>query len=637
MPKLRFNRPIVAAVHDLIMAAVSFVLALYLRLGDDLMAQTSDFIVEGTALFTVVSGAVFWRMRLYRALWRYASLNDLLALVKSVTLVILIFLPVLFIATRLEGFPRSAAAINWFVLVALLGGPRFVYRLIKDRGFARFAAPADERRIPVLLVGAGNAAELFIREMARGAATAAYRVAGVVDDRAGLVGGQIHGVRVFGRLDEIPAVVDKLDRRGSRPQRLILTERCDGETVRRLLDTADDLGMTLARLPRLTEFRSGEERPIEVSPVAVEDLLGRPQAVLDRAGMRAFIAGRRVLVTGAGGTIGAELARQIAAFVPAHLTLFDNGEYNLYRIDAELAAHRSAVPRDAVLGDVRDRARIDAVLARERPDVVFHAAAFKHLPMVEANPNEGVLTNVVGTRNLVDACRAARVRAMVLISTDKAVNPSSVMGATKRIAELYCQAQGARLGADGTRFVTVRFGNVLDSTGSVVPLFRRQLAGGGPLTVTHPDMTRYFMTVREAVELVLAASVIGRGQARRGGEIFVLDMGEPVRIEDLARQMIRLAGLAPGEDVAIVHTGIRPGEKLHEELFHAGEAREATASGGVLLARSRPVDLPALARRLDALATAAAARRTAETLALIREIVPEYGPPGEIARASAGR
>ncbi|MEE8203182.1 MAG: nucleoside-diphosphate sugar epimerase/dehydratase [Alphaproteobacteria bacterium] len=636
MYKLRLNRPIFAAIHDLIMAAASFVLSLYLRLGDATMQQSRDFIVEGTVLFTVVCGVVFWRVRLYRCLWRYASLNDLWALTKGVTFAILIFVPLFFAATRLEGFPRSAMVINWFVLLALLGGPRFIYRLIKDGGF-RPLTLAEDRRIPVLLVGAGDAAELFIREMARSATWADYQVVGVVDNRPDVIGGQIHGVRVFGRLDEIPETVDKLERRGSKPQRLILTERFDGETVRRMLDIADGQGMTLARLPRLTDFRSGDgDEPIEVRPVAVEDLLGRPQTVLDRDSMRGFIAGRRILVTGAGGTIGSELVRQIAAFEPAHLTLFDNAEYNLYLIDGELAAGHPAIPRRAVLGDVRDRGRIDVVLARERPEVVFHAAAFKHVPMVEANPNEGVLTNVVGTRNLVDGCRAAGVHAMVLISTDKAVNPTSVMGATKRIAELCCQAHGATLGRGDTRFVTVRFGNVLGSTGSVVPLFRRQLIAGEPLTVTHPEMTRYFMTVREAVELVLEASAVGGGEDGHGGEIFVLEMGEPVRILDLARQMIRLAGLRPDVDVEIVYTGIRPGEKLYEELFYASESLVPTGRDGILLARSTPADLQLLLGGIDDLRVAAERRRTSETEALIRRLVPEYRPLGEAERATAG-
>jgi O-antigen biosynthesis protein WbqV len=625
------------------MAALSFVLSLYLRLGDAMMAQVGDFLAEGTVLFTVVCGLVFWRMRFYRALWRYASLPDLIALTKGVTLAILVFVPLLFLATRLIDYPRSAVVINWFVLLALLGGPRFLYRMIKDGGIgwalARTSGEQSGNRIPVLLVGAGDAAEMFIREMARGGgrdgARAPYRVIGALDDDRRIIGGQIHGVRIIGAIGDVAAVVDKLTRQGERPQRLLLSERIDGETVRELLDAADKLGLTLARLPRLTDFQSGEiEDAARLRPIAVEDLLGRAQTVLDRPAMSALIEGKRVLITGAGGTIGAELTRQVASYGPAHLVLFDNSEFNLYEIDLDIAEHHADLSRKAVLGDVRDAARIEQVLAQEKPAIVFHAAAFKHVPMVEANPNEGVLTNVIGTRNLADACRAARIETMVMISTDKAVNPSSVMGATKRIAELYCQALGA--GAGGTRFVTVRFGNVLGSTGSVVPLFQRQLAAGGPLTVTHPDMTRFFMTVREAVELVLQATAI-EGSSSRGGEIYVLEMGKPVLIDDLARQMIRLAGLRPDEDIAIEYSGVRDGEKMHEELFHQDETMAPTSRAGVLLATSQPADLDELRRLLSELAAAAEARRTAETFALIHRIVPAYAPLDESARVGVAQ
>ncbi len=638
MDKLRLNRPIVAAVHDLAMAAASFVLSLYLRLGDGMMAQASDFILEGTVLFTAACGFVFWWLRFYRALWRYASLTDLWALTRGVTLAILVFLPLLFFTNRLEMFPRSALVINWFVLLALLGGPRFLYRLIRDGGLSPSAELAEDKRIPVLLVGAADQADAFIREMTRRASSADYRVVGVVDDRREMTGARLRSVEVLGRLDEIPKIVDKLKQDGRKPQRLILADRFDGETVRRLLDTAEKLGLTVARLPRLTEFQSGVGGQIEVRPVAVEDLLGRPQMVLDRDSMRQLIEGRRLMVTGAGGTIGSELVRQIAAMNPAHVTLFDNGEFNLYRIDSELAERYPELSRGSILGDIRDRRRIDTALTRERPEVVFHAAAFKHVPMVEANPNEGVLTNVAGTRNLADACRAADVREMVLISTDKAVNPSSVMGATKRVAELYCQALGATMSQGGTRFITVRFGNVLGSTGSVVPLFRSQLAEGGPITVTHPDMTRYFMTVREAVELVLQASAIGGGDKGRGGEIFVLEMGEPVRIQDLARQMIRLAGFRPDHDVRIVFSGIRAGEKMHEELFYESESLVPTGREGIMLARSQPADLKTLLSRINELATAAQGRRASETLTLLGQIVPDYRPvaPSRPGQASAG-
>jgi O-antigen biosynthesis protein WbqV len=345
-----------------------------------------------------------------------------------------------------------------------------------------------------------------------------------------------------------------------------------------------------------------------------------------------------VLVTGAGGTIGGELVRQVAAFGPARLALLDNGEYALYAIDLEMTERFPDVPRHSIIGDVRDRERLARILAEARPDIVFHAAALKHVPICEANPFEGVLTNAVGTRNVAEACRAAGVATMVQISTDKVVNPTNVMGASKRIAEAYCQALDI-LGRErsGTRFVTVRFGNVLGSTGSVVPLFQRQLAAGGPLTVTHPEMTRYFMTVREAVELVLQATVLGR-RADQPGRIYVLDMGEPVRILDLARQMIRLAGLRPGVDVEIAFTGLRPGEKLFEEIFHGAEPLLPTECKGLLLAAPRTADAASLGRAIDELEAICRREDEAALADALRRLVPEYRrpEPAPLPRAAAG-
>ena len=623
----RLNRPSLAFVHDIVMAAGSFALSLYLRLGDALYIYSPTLLVEGTVLFTVVSAAVFWFMGLYRGVWRYASLNDLAAIARSTTLAVLLFLLVMFLWTRLESLPRSLLVINWFVLMAMLGGPRFLYRMIKDRRFEWRLEDPGRVRIPVLLVGSEDGAELFIRALSR-QNDANYSIAGIVSEREGRVGQRIHGVEVLGTLDAIPDVVAGLNERGERPQRLILTkDDIEGARVRALLDTAEDLGMTLARLPRLTDFKSGIADKLEVKPVAIEDLLGRPQTPLDRAAMERLIAGKRVLVTGAGGSIGSELVRQISDFSPAHLTLLDNAEFNLYAIDLELAESRPDLARGALLGDVRDRERIAALIGETAPDIVFHAAALKHVPLVETNVAEGVMTNVVGTVNVADGCRQAGTPLMVMVSTDKAVNPTSVLGATKRIAESYCQALDVERGdGDGTRFVTVRFGNVLGSTGSVVPLFQKQLAAGGPLTVTDAAMTRFFMTVREAVELILQASALVGDGARHEGKIFVLDMGEPVRIVDLARQVIRLAGLRPDVDVKIDIVGVRPGEKLAEEKFHGGESLVATQCKGILLAAPRLVDGAELARAIADLADAARRPDPGAVTAMMERLVPEYEP-----------
>ncbi|MHA1152659.1 MAG: polysaccharide biosynthesis protein [Alphaproteobacteria bacterium] len=623
----RLSHQSVVLLHDVIMAAVSFVAALALRLGLDGVPFASPNFWLALTLFTAVGGAVFWVIDLYQGIWRYASLNDMLAIVRAVTLALLIFLPITFLITRLDELPRSFLIINWLVLVFLLGAPRMVYRVFKDRGFDHILERDSHKRVPVLLIGVGDAAEVFVREMARDR-DAPYEVLGLVDEKGTRVGRRIHGVPVIGHLNDLDSLLSEVARKGRQPQRLILTKRPTRDELEQILDLAHARGMTIAHLPRLTEFQSGEAERLEPRPVAIEDLLGRTQTPLDRGMMRRLIEGRRVLVTGAGGSIGAELVRQAASFGPARMTLFDNSEYLLYSIGLELGEAHPELSRSLVLGDVRDRARLDEVMATETPELVFHAAALKHVPMVEDNPIEGVLTNVVGTRNTADACRKAGVAAMVLISTDKAINPSSVMGATKRLAESYCQAleiAGHRDGDSGTRFVTVRFGNVLGSTGSVVPLFHRQLAAGGPLTVTNPEMSRYFMTVREAVELVLQASALGvASPVEETGKIYVLDMGEPVKIMDLARQIIRLAGLRPDKDIAIEVTGLRPGEKLREELFHEAEPLVETTHPGLRLAAPRTANLELLGRSLDELAELCAGERGEGVMRLLHHLVPEY-------------
>jgi FlaA1/EpsC-like NDP-sugar epimerase len=399
---------------------------------------------------------------------------------------------------------------------------------------------------------------------------------------------------------------------------------------------AGALIMLLALPRRAFRMLRRTRRPIQGRPVAIEDLLERPQIKLDRDAMAQLVQGRRVLVTGAGGTIGAELARQVAALGPAELVLLDQSEYALWQIDGELAERAPDIRRVAVIADIRDATRIAAIFTTRRPELVFHAAALKHVPMVEADPLEGLLTNACGTAIVADAARTAGAATMVLVSTDKAVNPTSVMGASKRLAEIYCQALDilGRRTDGGMRCVTVRFGNVLGSTGSVVPVFQRQLARGGPLTVTHPDMRRYFMTVREAVGLVLQASVAGVAEALPEGAIFVLDMGAPVKIVDLARKMIQLAGLRPDEDVEIRFTGLRPGEKLFEELFHGHEPATPTLHPGLLMARPRSGDAKVIGHAMFAIETACRAGNRRVALAQLALMVPEFAPTEQGLRGS---
>lgn len=622
----KLSRADIAYVHDVVMSGVSFVLAFWLRLGDNPFAF-HEAVPLALATFMAVCAVIFRFSGLYRGIWRYASIPDLLALTRVTTIAVLVFVLVMFLVTRINVLPRSLPVLNWFTLMLCLGGPRFVYRLAKDRRLnLRYGTHAGGPRIPVLLVGSGDSAELFIRAL-HANPHAEYRAIGLVGASDGRVGRQIHGVPVLGTIDDVPKVVAQLALRGNPPQKMVVTiDDMDGQRLEHLLDLAERHGMTLARAPKMTELRDGVADSAQVRPVVIEDLLNRPQAVLDHDAMRTFIAGRRVLVTGAGGSIGSELVRQIASYGPAHLALFDCGEFNLYAIDLELGRDLPGMARSAILGDVRDKAQVDQAFHAERPEVVFHAAALKHVPLVEANPMDGLLTNSVGTRIVADACVAAGIKVMVQISTDKAVNPTNVMGSSKRIAECYCQALD--LSQDATRFVTVRFGNVLGSTGSVVPLFQKQLAMGGPLTVTHPDMTRYFMTIREAVQLVIQASVLGTGHGGDyHGRIFVLDMGKPVKIVDLARQMIRLAGLRPDHDVKIVYSGLRPGEKLFEEIFHGAEPPQPTGLQGILVAAPRALDIADLRRHLDRLEAACRQRQPEGAWAVLHGLVPEYQAP----------
>ncbi|WP_417833414.1 polysaccharide biosynthesis protein [Thalassospira xiamenensis] len=625
-----FQRSQIAFVHDVTMAAVSLPAALYLRVGDGVVFYNPQNILFSASVFTVIAAVSFWFFGLYRGIWRYASLNDLTRIAKAVTVAVGVLFLVLFLTARLDWLPRSTPIIQWFLLMALLGGSRLIYRITKDKTSAREMLRQGTHRLPVLLIGAGDEAEAFIRETRRSANTP-FDVVGIVSLTDSRVGRNMHGVDVLATVDRLEEILGKLanSKRGL-PRRLVLTgDALRHEDITKWVEVADQRGITLARLPKLNDLREGLADPLQIRPVAIEDLLGRPQARLDRDKVRQMIAGHRVLVTGAGGSIGSELVRQIAAYGPESLTLLDAGEYNLYAIDMEMAEKYPDLPRESILGDVRDRTRIDQVFAKQKPEIVFHAAAYKHVPLVEHNPNEGILTNTLGTRNVAEACRAAGVGTMVLISTDKAVNPANVMGASKRLAECYCQALET-LPADQrgpTRFVTVRFGNVLGSTGSVVPLFRRQLEAGGPLTVTHEGITRYFMTIAEAVELVLQAAELGKHGVTDGGKIFVLDMGRPVKIIDLARQMILLSGLRPGKDIDIKVTGLRPGEKLYEELFHDGEPPEPTETDGVMLAAPRVVDYALIKQVFDELGESAARRDTHKTLELMGRLVPEFQPP----------
>ncbi len=572
--------------------------------------------------------------RLSLQYWRFAAIGDLMTVAASSAAgaaVFALFTLGLGPASANPAFPLVLG----LTLLLFLGTPRVIYRWLRGRSNGR---PSEVDAASVLIIGETEDADLFLRAMARDRRQA-FLVEGLLSVSPRHIGRRIQGYRILGAVTDIAPVLERLRDDGRLPGTLVIaTPDLSGPRLALIVAQADRFGLRVRRAPRPTALDNGavDSRPsVDLKPVAIEDLLNRPQVPLDRDGMARLIQGRRVIVTGAGGTIGSELVRQVAAFGPALLVLVDNGEYALWQIDLELAESHPHVARQTLITDIRDEARVRAVFEAFRPELVFHAAALKHVPIVEANPLEGLLTNAVGTRHVADAARSVGALAMVLISTDKAVNPTSVMGASKRLAEMYCQALDitARAENRGMRCITVRFGNVLGSTGSVVPLFQRQLAKGGPLTVTHPDMQRYFMTVREAVGLVLQASVLGVGDvdlpSGRDGGIFVLDMGEPVKIVDLARQMIRLAGLRPDEDVAIRFTGLRPGEKLYEELFHGTEPPVPTGYEGLLMATPRTADPAFVGKALDEIAAACRNGQERVALTLLSRLVPEFERNGE--------
>lgn len=618
------------------MAGLAFALSMYLRLGDGLLNKPYEPWLINAGLFMGVAAIVYALTGVYRSVWRYVSVRDLAVILRAVTLAVVLFVPLAFLLTRLEGVPRSVPGILWFVAVGFMSGPRLLIRLLREGRLDSFWGRHAGERTNVLVIGASDEAELFIRSTLQDKQSP-YHIVGVLDEKGNRVGRQIHNVNILGAMQDMRRVFKELKAKGQAPSRLVVSKSASrSEGFETLLADAQAAGLTLSRLPSITELHAPNAAAPDIKPIALEDLLGRPETVLNRDAITSFVSGRAVMVTGAGGSIGAELSRQIAALSPSRLVLFESSEFNLYSIEMELREAFPAMQLDAVIGDVRDALRVREVMHGFKPALVFHAAALKHVPISENNVRETLLTNVCGTRHVADAAAANGVEAMVLISTDKAVRPTNVMGASKRIAEQYCQALD-RENSSKTRFLTVRFGNVLGSTGSVVPRFQEQILRGGPVTVTHPDITRYFMTVREAVELVLQASAHAVTNTRDKGRIMVLDMGKPVKIVELARQMIRLAGLKPDEDVKIVFTGLRAGEKLYEELFSDSEQLTPAGADGVLLAAAEALPLSGVTQGIDGMARLCQNNENEHILrSTIAALVPEFtGAGAEPQRKSA--
>src|SRR5467141_66567 len=559
-------RAALAFAHDVLASAVCWVLAFWLRFNLETPEEFLPALAAAVTAAVPLHALIFWSLGLYRGSWRYASLPDLKRIAFA-CLIGALAVPALLAFFRADvNVPRSTFVLAPFLLAAIMSGSRIAYRAWKERALYGHIHLTGE---PVLVIGAGDITVNLLRELER---SSQWRAVGILDDDPAWRGQVLLGVKVLGGLGEVGRWARQLESRHA----IISLPASSSGVRRRAAEVAGAAGLTVLTVPSYDDLLSGKVTVSQIRRIELEDLLGRDQVVLDDAGLHQLLKGKVVMVTGAGGSIGAELCRQIARFEPALLVLFELNEYALYCVEQEFASAK--IPIVAVIGDVRNAGRLEAVFSRFKPEVVFHAAAYKHVPLMENdNAWEAAQNNVLGTLCLARAARDHGVEKFVLISTDKAVNPTNVMGATKRLSEEVCQAL-QRPG--GARFVVVRFGNVLGSTGSVIPKFREQIARGGPLTVTHPEVTRYFMSIPEAAQLVLQAGLMGNG-----GEIFVLEIGDPVRIVDLARDMIRLSGLSE-EDIRIEFTGLRPGEKLYEELLSDRESTLPTPHPKLSVARA---------------------------------------------------
>jgi FlaA1/EpsC-like NDP-sugar epimerase len=564
---------------DAILIAIAWWLAFWLRFDHGVPKPYARLMWDTLAPAVVISLGVFIVCGFYNRWWRYVSTRDMWGAARGVTAACVVTDLVVLLAHPVKGFqlPRSVAVLDWLLLLAAVAGTRLIARTLIERpGAASLVARGKE----VIIVGAGDAAQLVIREMQRTPGLG-YTPIGLVDDDPRKKHLRLHGVRVLGTTGELPQVL-----REFRPDEvLIAIPSASGEDRRRVVDTARDARVPVKTLPGLYELISGDLNLTgQIRPVEVQDVLGRTPVEVDLASIASYLAGETVLVTGAGGSIGAELCRQIARVAPARLVLVENSEAALFDIERELLHERDFSAVATVLGDCGDRAKMSQVFERYRPRVVFHAAAYKHVALLEANPLEALRNNTLATKTVAEVAVEFGAARFVLVSTDKAANPKNLLGQSKAVCEWIVEAYGNREDVE-TRFVAVRFGNVLNSSGSVIPIFRRQIEKGGPVTVTHPEMTRYFMTIPEAVSLIVQAGAIG-GR----GQVYVLDMGEPVKILDLAHNMIRLSGKEPETDIAIEYIGAKPGEKLHEELWSPDETVGPTSHSKILRAARRPID-----------------------------------------------
>jgi FlaA1/EpsC-like NDP-sugar epimerase len=612
---LRSPKRLLVMGSDILCTILSLLLAYFLRFNFSVPEEYLPQIFISVPLLVFFRASSFFLFGLYSGVSRYAGIDDLLRIIKSVTLGTLLFISSIAIVFHFQGFPRSVFLIDWFVILVFLGGSRFLYRIFKE---IQITPKHPEARRKVLIIGAGDVGEMILRSI-RQEKEIPYEVAGFLDDDPEKNGLHIHGVEVLGKTSDLWPVIKT---KGVK-EVIIAIQNISGKKIREITEQCQIIGVSCKTVPSVGGILRGSISINHVRPVKVEDLLKREPVQLDLALIERFISGKRIMVTGAGGSIGSELCRQIMGFDPRQLILFERGENDLYEIEVDLREqfHDSKV-LVPVIGDILDEYKIDRVLQEYTPEVVFHAAAYKHVPIMEAHPLDAVKNNILGTWNVVSSSCKGGVEKFVLISTDKAVKPASIMGATKRTAEMICQG----FNQEGpTRFIAVRFGNVLESNGSVIPYFRRQIARGGPVTVTHPEVTRYFMTIPEAVQLVLQAGAMGKG-----GEIYLLDMGDPIKILDLATDLISLSGLVLGEDIDIKFIGLRPGEKLHEELIAEKESRGNTPHSKISEVNSSSVKWGALKADIERFFAEVGGKDRQAIIKMLQKIVPDYHPDKKV-------
>ena len=616
-------------LHDLVATAAAIIASFYIRFEAIGLAQREDLLIVVLPGFVAYAGFIYACFDLYRSKWRFASLPDLFNIVRAVTVlaVSLLVLDYILVAPNVYGtffFGKITIALYWFLQTSFLGGPRVAYRYFR---YTRTRHHAKSAQTPTLVLGRAADVEVLLRAVESGAVSKIWPV-GILSPSRADQGQAIRGIAVLGTFDDLERVTAELDERGNRVTRLVLTPSALAPEAKpeTILMRARRLGLATSRLPSLDE--GGEA--VQLAPVAVEDLLLRPSVRIDYRRLESFVKGRSVVVTGGGGSIGAEICRRVVTFGAARLLVIENSEPALHAVLEALATKPGDAQIEGRIADVRDRERVFAVLAEFKPQIVFHAAALKHVPLLERDWGEGVKTNVFGSVNVADASVEAGADALVMVSTDKAIEPVSVLGATKRFAEMYCQALDADLlrrsapNRRPPRLIAVRFGNVLASNGSVVPKFKAQIEAGGPVTVTHPDMVRYFMTIREACDLVVTAASHALLETRSDVAVYVLNMGQPVKIVDLAERMIRLSGLEPGHDVQVVFTGIRPGERLNEILFAREEPTMDIGVAGIVAARPICPALDSMRGWLVALQQALERQNRAVIYRVLRDAVPDF-------------